>query len=237
MRVIPAIDLSAGRCVRLVEGRPGTGSTYSDDPAAQARAFVEAGATRIHVVDLDGAFKGVPENQAAIRAIVAAVAGRAEIEVGGGLRGEEDVARVLALGASFAILGTMLVKAPDRFRALCAAHPGRIVAGIDARDGRVATDGWLEATSVDAGELASRAASYGACAIIHTDISRDGTGRGVNVEATRAIARAAPIPVFASGGVDSLDDLRAIAATEIAGVVVGRALYEGRFGLRDALGI
>jgi phosphoribosylformimino-5-aminoimidazole carboxamide ribotide isomerase len=234
--IIPAIDLRSGRCVRLVEGRPGTETVYAEDPARQARVFEDAGASRLHLVDLDGAFSGKPENTSAIVAIARAVPGMS-IEVGGGLRDREAVERVLEAGARFAILGTMALSNPDLFREICDAHRGRIIAGIDARDGLVATKGWLEVSAVRAIDVAERVASMGAAAIIHTDIARDGTGRGVNADATDEIARAVAIPVFASGGVASLDDVRLLKATAVRGVVVGRALYEGLVDLKEMIHI
>jgi phosphoribosylformimino-5-aminoimidazole carboxamide ribotide isomerase len=234
--IIPAIDLKDGRCVRLVEGRPGTETVYAEDPAEQARTFARAGAERIHVVDLDGAFSGRTANMDAIASIARAVPS-AVIEVGGGLRDEASVERVLDAGARFAILGTMAIAEPDRFARICALHAGRIIAGIDAREGRVAIKGWVDVSAVDALDLSKRVESMGACAIIHTDIARDGTGRGVNHAATDAIANSVSIPVIASGGVASIEDVRALMKTRVRGVVIGRALYEGRVDLSEALSL
>lgn len=234
MLVIPAIDLKGGRCVRLTEGRLETERVYAEDPAAQARAFLAAGADRIHVVDLDGAFAGRPENQAAIAAITAA-AGAVPVEVGGGLRDLASVERVLGAGARFAILGTLLVKDPEAFAQICRRFPGQIIAGIDARDGRVAIDGWAVESSEDALAVALRAGNLGAAAIIFTDIARDGTGKGVNAAASDRLARAVGLPVIASGGVSGIDDLVALRGTAVAGVVVGKAIYEGRVDLAEAI--
>jgi phosphoribosylformimino-5-aminoimidazole carboxamide ribotide isomerase len=236
MLILPAIDLKDGRCVRLVEGRPETATIYGDDPASQARTFIDAGVERIHVVDLDGAFSGRPENGAAIAAIAQAAKARGvTIEVGGGMRDEASVERTLDAGADFAILGTMIVKDPDRFERIARRWPGRIVAGIDAKNGEVAIEGWANVSTEKALEVAKRAQALGASAIVYTDIARDGTGRGVNAAATDTIAGAVAIPVFASGGVASIEDVRRLRATRAAGVVIGRALYEGTIDLAEAL--
>jgi phosphoribosylformimino-5-aminoimidazole carboxamide ribotide isomerase len=234
--VVPAIDLKAGRCVRLREGRMETATIYAEDPAEQARLFLEAGAHRIHVVDLDGAFSGRPENAQAVRAIAArAKAKGVEVEVGGGMRDEATVEAALDHGASFVILGTMLVKDPDRFGAIARAHPGRVIAGIDAKDGEAAIDGWAVRSGERALDLAHRAEKLGASAIIYTDIGRDGLQTGVNAEATDRIAGAVSIPVFASGGVGSLEDLARLKRTKASGVIIGRALYEGSVDLKAAI--
>jgi phosphoribosylformimino-5-aminoimidazole carboxamide ribotide isomerase len=233
MIVIPAIDLKDGRCVRLIEGRLGTERVVAQDAVSQARAFEAAGASRLHVVDLDGAFEGAPRNGALISAIVRAV--QIPVEVGGGLRDQRAIDAVLASGAAYAIVGTMAVTDPDLLGRICAANPGRIIAGIDAKDGKVATDGWITSTPLAPLEVAKRAESLGVAAVITTDIARDGTGRGVNVDDTETLAQALAIPVIASGGVSSIEDIRALARTEIFGVVVGRAIYDGSLDLREAL--
>ena len=234
MLVIPAIDLLDGRCVRLEEGRRERATVFADDPAAQAAAFAAQGALRLHVVDLDGAFEGRPKNATSIAAIARAVT--IPVQVGGGLRDAAAVDAVLELGARFAILGTVAAREPAALAAICARHPGRVLVAIDARDGRVAVRGWVEATDLDPATLARATEAAGAAGIVYTDIARDGTGRGVNVEATTRLAEAVRIPVVASGGVGTLDDVRRLAARgSIGGVVIGQALYTGQVRLREAI--
>jgi phosphoribosylformimino-5-aminoimidazole carboxamide ribotide isomerase len=235
MIVIPAIDLKGGRCVRMIEGRLGTEHVVSQDAVAQARAFEEAGAQRIHVVDLDGAFDGKPKNAELISQIVRAVG--VPVEVGGGLRNAETVEAVLAMGAAYAIVGTMAVVDPDLLARICARYPGRIIAGVDAKRGKVATEGWVAESSLTTLEVASRAAQMGVAAVITTDIARDGTGRGADVTGTESLARALKVPVIASGGVAGLSDIQRLSETSIFGVVVGRAIYDGSLDLREALSI
>ena len=232
MLVIPAIDLKDGRCVRLLEGKADTAWSVNPDPVAQARAFEEAGAKRLHVVDLDGAFEGGPKNTDLIAAIIRAVS--IPVQVGGGLRTPEAVANCFARGAAYAILGTLLAEDPETFSTIAEAHPGRIIAGIDAKNGRVATQGWVVEANLDAISAARRAESAGAAAVITTDIARDGTGRGVNVPFCRSLAEAVAIPVMASGGVHSAEDLKHLEGTGVAGVVVGRALYDGTLAMSQA---
>lgn len=234
MLVIPAIDLKDGRCVRLVEGKLDTAWSVNPDPVAQARAFEEAGAKRLHVVDLDGAFEGGPKNADLIAAIIRAVS--VPVQVGGGLRTLESVAACFERGAAYAILGTLLAQDPALFAEITQAHPGRIIAGIDAKNGRVATQGWVVDANLDAIEAARRAETAGAAAVVTTDISRDGTGRGVNVEFCRSLAQAVAIPVIASGGVHSATDLQRLEGSGVAGVIVGRALYDGTLALSQAFG-
>jgi phosphoribosylformimino-5-aminoimidazole carboxamide ribotide isomerase len=237
MILYPAIDLRGGRCVRLWQGDYGRETVYGDDPVAVARGFAAAGARWLHVVDLDGARAGRPMQTDLVHAICAAAG--IPVQVGGGLRDAEAVDAVLAAGAARAVLGTVAVQDPDRAAAICRAHPGRIALGLDARDGRLRVSGWLEGASIGAVEFAARAGEIGAAAVIYTDIGRDGTETGPDVEGTRAVARAAGVPVIASGGVGTLAHLRAIAALGvdgvIDGVVVGRALYTGAVALADAL--
>lgn len=235
MIVIPAIDLKDGRCVRMVEGRLGTERVVSPDAVAQARAFEAAGAERIHVVDLDGAFEGRPKNTNIVAAIVQAVS--VPVQVGGGLRDENAVDAVLSAGAAFAIIGTMAVTDPDALGSICRRHPGRIIAGVDAKGGMVATEGWVTESAMTTLEVAERAQSKGAAAVVTTDISRDGTGKGVDVTGTEALARALSIPVIASGGVAGMEDVRRLAATEVYGVVIGRAIYDGAVDLETAVRI
>ena len=233
---IPAIDLLGGQAVRLAEGDPARATVYAADPLAKLREFVRAGATRIHVVDLDGAFAGHPVQTDLIQALVAAAHSLgAEVEVGGGLRDRAAVELALATGADYVVIGTLAVREPDIAHALCRAHPGRIIVAIDARDGWVAISGWQETSRVPAAALARAAASWGAVALLYTDIARDGLQVGVAVESTAALQRGLDIPVIASGGVGSLADLDALRRQHIPAVILGRALYEGSFTLQEAL--
>ncbi len=236
MILYPAIDLKRGACVRLVQGDMARATVYADDPAAQARSFVDAGCAWLHVVDLDGAVAGAPVNVAAVSAILDAV--EVPLQLGGGIRDVATVKAWFAAGVARVILGTAAVREPELVRATSRAFPGRVAVAIDAREGRVAVAGWAESTEIEARELALRFEDAGAAAIIYTDIARDGTLEGVNVAATEALARAVNTPVIASGGVATLDDLRALKAIEdagVAGVIVGRAFYDGRIEPRAAL--
>ncbi|MGH6975380.1 MAG: 1-(5-phosphoribosyl)-5-[(5-phosphoribosylamino)methylideneamino]imidazole-4-carboxamide isomerase [Stellaceae bacterium] len=238
MIVYPAIDLKDGRCVRLVRGEMKSATVFSDDPAAQARAFAGAGAAWIHVVDLDGAFAGKPKNAAAVEAIVKAAP--VKVQLGGGIRDEATLEAWLGKGVARVVLGTAAVKNPNLVRAACRRWPAQVALGIDARGGTVAVEGWAETASVAALDLARRFEDSGAAAIIYTDIERDGVLQGVNVEATAALARALKTPVIASGGVASLDDLAALRTHEkdgVAGAILGRALYDGRVDLKSALAL
>jgi phosphoribosylformimino-5-aminoimidazole carboxamide ribotide isomerase len=233
--VIPAIDLLEGRAVRLRQGRREEATVYSDRPEEVASSFAAAGATRLHVVDLDGAFTGRAAHLDAIGAIVAAAPGL-EVEVGGGVRELQVARRLLDLGARYVVLGTAAVRDPAFVAAACAAWPGRVIVAVDARDGRVAVAGWTEGSTQTAVEVGRAAACAGAAAVLYTDISRDGVPAGPNLAATRALATAlAPLPVIASGGVARLADLEALRQAGTYAVVVGRALYEGRFTLAEAL--
>jgi phosphoribosylformimino-5-aminoimidazole carboxamide ribotide isomerase len=236
MTVYPAIDLRGGRCVRLLRGAFERETVYGDDPVAVARGFVTAGARWLHVVDLDGARAGHPVQAALVAAICAAV--DVPVQVGGGLRDAAAVDAVLAAGARRVVLGTVAVEDPELARALCGAHPGRVALGLDARDGRLRVAGWTEGTELTPAALAARAAALGAAAVIYTDVGRDGTEQGPDLEGTRAVARAAGVPVIASGGIGSVDHVRGVArlaADGVAGVIVGRALYTGAVQLADAL--
>ncbi len=234
MLIVPAVDLKAGRCVRLLQGRADAQTIFSDDPVATARRWESEGAPRLHVVDLDGAFGGGPAQTAIVRDITRSIS--IPVEVGGGLRSAEHVEAVLDAGARWAIVGTRAALDPVFLGEVCRRFADRIIVGVDASDGRVAVDGWTRVLDLEAVALARDAAAAGACTIIYTDIARDGTQSGPNVWSTEAVARAAGIPVFASGGVGSLDDIRQLAGIPgVEGVVVGRALYTGALTLRDAL--
>jgi len=229
--VIPAIDVLGGRCVRLAQGDYAQATVYREDPAEQAQAFAAQPIPRLHVVDLDGAREGRPRNGEAIRRIVAC-AGRVPVQLGGGIRSLEAVEAALALGVDRVILGTAALRDPELLSLACRRHPGRVAVGIDAREGRVAVEGWLETTGTVALELARRAEQAGAAAIVYTDIARDGMLSGPNLEATADLARALRVPVIASGGIGSESDLeRAAACKDISGAIVGRALYTGAVDL------
>jgi len=231
--VVPAVDIKDGRCVRLREGRADQTTVFSDDPVAMARRWAELGAERLHVVDLDGAF-GAPRQVSLVAAVVAAVA-PVPVEVGGGLRDLAAVDAVLETGARWVVVGTRAALDPAFLRTVCRAHPGRVIVAADARGARVAVKGWSELIDLTVIDLARRAAEAGATALLYTDVSRDGTGEGPNVDDTAALARAADLPVLASGGVASLDDLRRLAAIPgVVGTIVGRALYVGALDLREA---
>jgi phosphoribosylformimino-5-aminoimidazole carboxamide ribotide isomerase len=232
--IYPAIDLRGGQCVRLEQGDYAQETVFGADPAAMARRWVEQGAAFLHLVDLDGARAGHPVNTASVRALVAAAG--VPCQLGGGLRTEAHLAEALGLGVARVILGTRALEDPDWCAAMCRRFPGRIALGIDARNGRVATDGWLRESDTLAVDLALRATGWGVAAIIYTDIHRDGMLKGANVEATAELARAVPgVPIIASGGVTSLDDVARLARAGLAGCIVGRALYEGRIDLPAAI--
>ena len=236
MEVIPAIDLLEGRCVRLYQGDYNQTEVFGEDPVAVARRWADEGATRLHLVDLDGAKAGKPENIQAIAEIAAAL--DIPIEVGGGLRDRDRVAALFDLGVQSAILGTAAVETPDLVSNLSHEFPGKIIVGIDARDGKVATRGWLETSELEAIALAQDMAERGAAAVIYTDIKRDGTLKGPNLEALRAIAEATSIPIIASGGMSSVADLLSLLKLErlgVSGVIIGKALYTGDILLKEAL--
>ncbi|MBV9388303.1 MAG: 1-(5-phosphoribosyl)-5-[(5-phosphoribosylamino)methylideneamino]imidazole-4-carboxamide isomerase [Chroococcidiopsidaceae cyanobacterium CP_BM_ER_R8_30] len=236
MDVIPAIDLLEGRCVRLYQGDYARSQVFNDNPADVAKLWVEQGANSLHIVDLDGEKTGKVVNLSAIETIVQAVS--VPIQLGGGLRDRYSVAQLLTLGVQRVILGTVAVEQPQIVAELCQEFPRQIVVGIDARDGRVATRGWLETSEIEATELAAQMQELGAAAIIYTDIHRDGTLSGPNLEALRELAAEVTIPVIASGGVSSITDLLSLLALEplgVTGVIVGRALYTGDISLKEAL--
>lgn len=234
--VVPAVDVKSGRCVRLRQGRAETETIFADDPVIMARRWQTAGATRLHVVDLDGAFEGRPAQTEAIQEIIRALA--IPVQVGGGLREPQHVEAVLEAGARWVIVGTRAALDPAFLRDVCDRFADRIIVGVDASGGRVAVDGWTRVLDLDALTMARDAAGAGAAAIIYTDIARDGMGTGPNLRETAAVAWAAGIPVFASGGVGSLDDIRQLATMPgLAGVIVGRALYSGAVDLGCALGL
>jgi len=227
--VIPAIDLKDGKCVRLKQGRMDQGTVYSDDPVEVAGRWVAAGAKRLHVVDLNGAFAGKPVNAEVVRAIAAKFP-NVPIQVGGGIRDEETIQAYLDAGVRYVILGTKAVNAPHFVGDMCAEFPGHIMVGLDAKDGKVAIDGWSKLSGHDVIDLAQKYQNDGVDAIIYTDIGRDGMLTGVNIEATQRLADSISIPVIASGGIANLDDIRklcAVAASGIMGAITGRALYEG----------
>lgn len=234
MILYPAIDLKDGNCVRLLRGDMQEATIFGTDPAAQARAFQDAGAQYLHLVDLNGAFAGHPVNAAAVEAILAAITIPAQL--GGGIRDIATIESWLSRGLDRVILGTVAVEDPALVIEAASAFPGRIAVGIDARRGRVATRGWATETDIDATDLARQFQDAGVAALIYTDIDRDGAMGGPNLAATEALARAVSIPVIASGGVSTLADLQALAATGvIAGAITGRALYDGAIDLREAL--
>ena len=236
MIIFPAIDLKDGKCVRLAEGDMDRATIYNDDPGAQARAFAEAGATALHVVDLDGAFAGTSRNGDGVRAALAAFAGR--VQVGGGLRTRANAQAWLEAGVWRVVMGTAALEDPELVRAVAAAYPGRIVVAVDARDGMVATRGWAARSTLPVAELAARFADAGVAALLFTDVGRDGMLKGVNLEATLALARVSPVPVIASGGVADLADIAALVGQpNIEGVITGRALYDGRLDLGQALAL
>ncbi len=236
MILFPAIDLKDGKCVRLKLGAMAEATVFNDDPAAKAAHFAAQGFRYLHVVDLNGAFAGKPVNAAAVEAILSAV--NIPVQLGGGIRDLDTIKMWLAKGVSRVILGTAAVRSPELVRAACKAFPGRVAVGIDARDGKVAVEGWAETSDMTTHDLARRFEDAGVAAIIFTDISRDGILAGLNLEATAALAKVVDIPVIASGGLSGIEDVRRLVSPEfsvIAGAIAGRALYDGRLNAAEAL--
>ena len=236
MILFPAIDLKDGTCVRLRQGDMERATVFNTDPALQAGTFADAGCDWLHVVDLNGAFEGRPVNAAAVEAILAAI--DVPVQLGGGIRDMATIEHWLGQGVERVVLGTAAVKQPELVRAACSEWPGHIAVGIDARDGRVAVEGWAEATELSAAELAARFKDSGVAAIVYTDIVRDGELAGPNIQATAALSADVPIPVIASGGISSIGDIEALCRENaISGAIVGRALYDGRIDLKEALAL
>jgi len=237
MLLIPAIDLKDGRCVRLKQGKLDEETIFSEDPAEVARRWRDEGAERIHLVDLNGAFAGKPQNASVVRAIIDAVGAEVPVQLGGGIRSLDTIERYLDVGVSYVVVGTAAVKNPGFLHDACTAFPGQVLVGLDARDGKVATDGWSKLTRHDVVDLARKFVGYGVEGIIYTDIGRDGMMSGVNIEATVNLARAVNIPIIASGGLTNLGDVRALCAVQhegIAGAITGRAIYEGTIQFNEA---
>ncbi|MEN8107546.1 MAG: 1-(5-phosphoribosyl)-5-[(5-phosphoribosylamino)methylideneamino]imidazole-4-carboxamide isomerase [Pseudomonadota bacterium] len=236
MLMIPAIDLKDGKCVRLRQGRMEDETVFGDDPVEVARRWVEAGARRLHMVDLNGAFEGRPVNAGAIRAVAEAFP-ELPIQAGGGIRDEDTVAAYLEAGVQYTIIGTRAVSAPHFINDLCMEFPGHVIVGLDAKDGKVAIDGWSKLSNHSAIDMAQRFEQDGVEAIVFTDIGRDGMMSGLNVESTVELAQAVHIPVIASGGITNIDDIRALCAVSdegIMGAITGRAIYEGTLDLAEA---
>jgi phosphoribosylformimino-5-aminoimidazole carboxamide ribotide isomerase len=230
MLLIPAIDLKDGHCVRLQQGDMKASTTFGEDPAEMARRWLDAGARRLHLVDLNGAFAGKPINESAIKAILAEVGEEIPVQLGGGIRDLDTIERYLDDGLSYIIIGTAAVKNPGFLRDACSAFGGHIIVGLDAKDGKVATDGWSKLTGHEVVDLAKKFQDYGVEGVIYTDIGRDGMLSGVNVDATVKLAQALTIPVFASGGLSNLVDIERLCAVQdqgIEGVICGRAIYTG----------
>jgi phosphoribosylformimino-5-aminoimidazole carboxamide ribotide isomerase len=238
MLIIPAIDLKDGRCVRLQQGRMETATIFSEDPVAMARHWSGEGARRLHIVDLNGAIAGRPKNEKVIRELIRTVGETTPIEIGGGIRDLDTIESYLDAGVGYVIIGTAAVKNPGLLHDACYAFPGHIIVGLDAKDGKVAVEGWSKMTGHDVVDLAKKFEDYGVEALVYTDIGRDGMLTGVNMEATLKLARAIKIPIIASGGLNSVEDVQRICTTlvpeGVVGAIAGRALYEGKLDFKQA---
>ncbi|MGE4554378.1 MAG: 1-(5-phosphoribosyl)-5-[(5-phosphoribosylamino)methylideneamino]imidazole-4-carboxamide isomerase [Desulfovibrionaceae bacterium] len=236
MILFPAVDIKGGRCVRLAQGREDAVTVFDDDPVAQARRWVAAGAEWLHVIDLDGAFSGTPRNAELIKRLCAEAG--APVQLGGGIRDLATATAYLSAGVRRLIIGTIALTEPDTFAAICAAHPGRIGVSLDARDGRLKTRGWVEDAGLTVDDVLPRILAAGAAFIVYTDISRDGMQTGVNLEAMRSLCRASSVPVLAAGGVTTLDDVKnlwPLAAEGLEGVITGKAIYTGTLDVPEAI--
>ena len=236
MLIIPAVDIKEGRCVRLLQGREDSETVFSDDPSAKAERWQKEGAEFLHVVDLDGAFRKGPQNTEAVRRILERV--NIPVQLGGGVRNMKTISTLLDLGVNRVILGTEAIRNPSMVKQACQTFPGKIIVGIDARQGKVAIEGWTQTTNQGAVEMAKGLEGFGVAGIVFTDIHKDGMKAGPNIEETRRMAEAVSIPIIASGGVSDINDIKALAGLEpvgVVGVITGRALYDGRLDLKDAL--
>ena len=237
MLLIPAIDLKDGHCVRLEQGDMSVSTSFGDDPAAMARRWLDAGARRLHLVDLNGAFAGKPINESAVKSIIKEIGGEIPIQLGGGIRDLDTIERYLDDGLSYIIIGTAAVKSPGFLKDACTAFGGHIIVGLDAKDGKVATDGWSKLTGHEVVDLALKFQDYGVEGVIYTDIGRDGMLTGINVDATVKLAQALTIPVFASGGLAGIADIEKLCAVEdegVEGVICGRSIYTGALDFTQA---
>jgi len=236
--IIPAIDLKDGRCVRLKQGDMSTATVFSEDPVAMAKHWASQGAKRLHIVDLNGAIAGRPKNEKVIREMIAAVGEQVPIQLGGGIRDLDAIEGYIDAGVTYVIVGTAAVKNPGFLSDACYAFPGHVIAGLDAKDGKVAVEGWSKMTGHDVVDLAKKFEEYGVESIIYTDIGRDGMMSGINIDATLKLAKALKTPIIASGGLNSIEDIQAICKTlvpeGIIGAIAGRALYEGKLDLKQA---